>query len=395
MKTYASIGCILGVLFLTVFGSSAMAAENTEAAITIGVLENQNYAFAAMMKGSFNLSLEMINAKGGINGRPVQLVFANDGGQKKEGIQAVKYLIRDQKAVMLVGGYSSSNTIYMAQTAESMDVPFLVCTAADDRITQRAMKNIYRINPPSSEYATGLENLMTREIKPASMAIIYENSPYGTSGAMRMMWFCRDNDIEITAIIPYHKERVGAEYFQHLIEPLRLNQPQIIYMVSYMKDGVQLVKQIREAKIDSLLTGGAGGFTHPDFIKMAGEASKHFMTATLWWADQQHDLAGEYAALYRAKYQQSPDYHGAEAYSALLVAVDVLKRSQSLAARDIRAALDQTNLRTPFGSVQFKAYGKYERQNSRQTLVLQNIDNKYGCIWPEDLSVAKFVLPAR
>lgn len=395
MKTFPSIVCILGVLFLTAFGGSARAAENTQAAITIGVLENQNYAFAAMMKGSFNLSLEMINAKGGINGHPVQLAFANDGGQKMEGIKAVKYLIRDQKAVMLVGGYSSSNTIYMAQTAESMDKPFLVCTAADDRITQRTMKNIYRLNPPANEYATGLEDLLIREIKPTSMAIIYENSPYGTSGAMRMMWFCRDNDIEITAIIPYHKERAGAEYFQRLIKPIRLNQPQVIYMVSYMKDGVELVKQIREAKIDSLLTGGAGGFTHPDFIKRTGDASRHFLTATLWSADQQHDLAGEYAALYRAKHQQSPDYHGAEAYSALMVAVDALKRSQTFAAQDIRAALDQTNLRTPFGPVQFKTYGKYERQNSRSTLVLQNIENNYECIWPEDLSVAKFVMPAR
>jgi branched-chain amino acid transport system substrate-binding protein len=72
-----------------------------------------------------------------------------------------------------------------------------------------------------------------------------------------------------------------------------------------------------------------------------------------------------------------------------------LKRSQTFAAQDIRAALDQTNLRTPFGPVQFKAYGKYERQNSRSTLVLQNIENNYECIWPEDLSVAKFVMPAR
>jgi len=395
MKTFVCIGCILGILFLTAFDGSAMAAENTEAPIIIGVLENQNFAFAAMMKGSFNLSLEMINAKGGINGRPLQLAFANDGGQKKEGIKAVKHLIKDRKAVMLIGGYSSSNTIFMAQTAESMDVPFLVCTAADDRITQRGMKNIYRLNPPSREYATGLEDLLIREVKPASMAIIYENSPFGTSGAMRMMWFCRDNDIEITAIIPYHKERTGAEYFQRLIKPLRLNQPQVIYLVSYMKDGVQLVKQIREAKIDSLLSGGAGGFTHPDFIKRAGEASKYFLTATLWCADQQHAPAGEYATLYGAKYQQAPDYHGAEAYSALMVAADALKRSRSFVARDIREALDQTNLRTPFGPVQFKAYDKYERQNSRPTLVLQNIENKYGCVWPKDLSVAKFVLPAQ
>jgi hypothetical protein len=63
----------------------------------------------------------------------------------------------------------------------------------------------------------------------------------------------------------------------------------------------------------------------------------------------------------------------------------LLSRGRPLKPQDIPAALDQTNLRTPFGPVQFKAYGKYERQNSRPTLVLQNIENNYECIWKEQI----------
>ncbi len=395
MKTSVFIGCFLGVLFLNGLGIFAMAAEDTKAPVTIGVLENQGFAFAPMMKRSFELAMEMINAKGGINGRPLELDFANDNGDPQMGIKAVKHLVKQAQVVMLVGGDSSSNTIHMARTAESLDMPFLVCTAADDRITQRKMKNIYRLNPPANEYASGLEDLLLRKVMPESMAILYENSPFGTSGAMRMMWFCRENDIEITAIVPYHKERAGADYMQRLIDPLKINPPQVVYMVSYLNDGARLVKAIRAARIDALLCGGAGGFTHPDFINKTGEASNNFITATLWWPEQKHDMAGEYTALYRARFKQEPDYHGAEAYSALLVAADALKRSNSHDPGQIRKALDQTNLETPFGHVEFKSYGKYEHQNSRPTLVLQNIKNKYACIWPEDMSMAEIVLPVR
>jgi branched-chain amino acid transport system substrate-binding protein len=79
----------------------------------------------------------------------------------------------------------------MGRIADKLDRPLLVCTAADDRITQRKWKNVYRLNPPAKEYTRGLEDFFLNKIKPKSMAIVYENSPYGTSGAINMMWFCR------------------------------------------------------------------------------------------------------------------------------------------------------------------------------------------------------------
>ncbi len=161
--------------------------------------------------------------------------------------------MNESGAVMLVGAYQSSNTIYMANTANKLDRPFLICTAADDRVTQRKWRNVYRLNVPASEYANGLEDFLLKKIKPKSMAIVYENSPFGTGGALRMMWFCRENNIDIIGIEPYHKERLKEDYFQRIIAPLAEAPPDVIYMVSYLNDGALLVKQIRESKINALL----------------------------------------------------------------------------------------------------------------------------------------------
>ena len=373
-------------LFL-IFLPIAVASQTSP--ISIGVLENRNYAYADMMRRSFALALDSINARGGIGGQPLQLIYADDGGQKDKGVEAVKHLIEKEKVVMLTGAYSSSNALAMVQTADDLGVPFLVCTAADDRITQHSRKNIFRLNPPASEYTRGMEQLLDNELKPKTMAIVYENSPFGTSAAIRMMWFCREKEIEIADIIPYHKERATVEYFDRIIAPLVRHQPEAIFMTSYFKDGVLLVKQIRAVGLTSRLLGGAGGFTHPKFIEAAGDAARSMLTATLWSADVGHQLAGYYVDLYRGKYGQTPDYHGAEAYSALLVVADALRRAGSTVPDDIRDALSQTRLDTPFGQVVFKSYATFERQNSQPTLVLQNINDRYVCVWPPDLSTLK------
>ena len=366
---------------------------STSEPMVVGVPHSEAYTYANMMKNSFEMALETVNNAGGIKGQPLKLVYANDEGKPKPGERAIIDLVEKNKAVMLVGAYQSSNTIFMARIADKLDRPLLVSTAADDRITQRKWKNVYRLNPPAKGYTRGLEDFLVNKIKPGSMAIVYENSPFGTSGAMRMMWFCRANDIDLRAIEPYHKERLSPGYFKRIVDRLKHAQPDVIHMVSYLKDGALLVKNIKEAKISSLLSGGAGGFTSQKFISSAGASADYVLTATLWTPQLQYPGTREYYDQYTNKFGGAPDYHGAEAYSALLVAADALKRADSNRPASIRAALDQTDMITPFGPVKFTSYENFERQNRLPTQVLQIINGKFECIWPQVLATADYTAP--
>ncbi|MCP4629255.1 MAG: ABC transporter substrate-binding protein [bacterium] len=392
------IACFIFVSLLAANFTEHAAGEASKPLI-IGIPHSEAYPYAAMMKNSFEMALKEINREGGIKGQPLKLVYADDQGKKEPGEKAVKDLIKKKGALMLVGAYQSSNTVYMAGLANKLDRPFLVCTAADDRITQRKWKNVYRLNAPAGEYTKGLEEFFLKKIKPKSMVLIYENSPYGTGGALRMMWFCREHDIEILAGIPYHKERakkeaIGSAYFQRLLTSLKEEPPDVIYMVSYLNDAALLVKKIQQLNIKSLLSGGAGGFTHQKFLNKAGKAANHLLTATLWTHQLSYPGTRDYYNRYLNKYSIAPDYHGAEAYSALLVAADALKRADSFRPESIRAALDQTDMMTPFGPVKFSSYSRFERQNSLPTQVLQIIDGKFECVWPEKLATSKFVPPS-
>ena len=174
-------GCLCFIFFVIgvfITPKSGMALEP----VVVGVLHSEKFPYAAMMKNSFEMALDVVNKNGGINGRPLKLVFANDQGKRKPGESAVKELVKKTGAILLVGAYHSSNTVYMARVADKLNTPLLICTASDDRITQRKWRNVYRLNPPASEYAKGLEDFLLKEIKPKSMVIVYENSPYGTGG---------------------------------------------------------------------------------------------------------------------------------------------------------------------------------------------------------------------
>lgn len=364
--------------------------------IVIGVplpLSGKQMEDGRMMKDSFGMAMNTVNENGGINGRPLQLVYADNQGKESIAEKIIKDLVTNAKAVMLVGGHTSAPTYAMAKVANKLDVPFLVSTASADRITQKRWKNIYRLNPPVSEYTKGLEDFWMKNFKPKSMSIIYENSMFGINGATHMMGFCQENGIAIRSTVGYDRERTDPAYFRSILSLQVEDSPDVIYMVSRLEDGAALVRAIREVKVDALLCGGAGGFTSQEFIKRAGKAANQLLTATLWSHQLPYPGAKKYHDHFLQMYSYPPDYHGAEAYSALLVAADALKRAESLSSKNIRAALDKTYMMTPFGPVKFYSYEGFERQNTVRTLVLQIINDKFEVIWPLDVATAGFVSP--
>lgn len=381
-------GIAASVSFLT-FSSALMAAET----MVVGIVHREDFAYATLMRSAYEMALEEINAAKGINGQPLALAFADDRGETKAGEAAIRELIQEKKAVMLVGGYSSSNTLPMAYAAERLNVPFLVCTAADDRITQHGLKNVYRLNPPVSEYTKGLEEFLLEQVKPKSMSIVYENSPFGTGSALRMMWYCRENNLVIKAIQPYFKKGATPDYLHRMLIPIQKDPPDVIFMAAYLNDAIMLVNQISELKIKSLLCGGAGGFTHSDFCRKTGSTSEYMLTATLWSPTGNDRLARDFYQRFGQRYSKNPDYHAAEAYSALLVAASALRRSLSSDPADIRTAMAATRMKTPFGEVAFTDYGSFQRQNVSKTQVFQVINGQFETVWPEKLATRPYSAP--
>lgn len=386
---------ILSLLLLLCMVPVAFAGD---APIVIGVplpLSGKQMPDGQMMKDAFEMAKETINGQGGIHGRPLKLVYGDDEGKAETGEKIVRDLVTKTKATMLVGGHTSGPTYAMAKVANRLNVPFLISTASADKITQKRWKNIYRLNPPVSEYTKALEDFWLKNRKPKSISIVYEESMFGINGATYMMEFCLENGIDLQTTIGYDKTRKEPAYFRSILASLQAEPPDIIYMVSRLEDGVVLVKTIRELGIDVLLCGGAGGFTNPEFIVRAGEAADGLITATLWTHQVVYPGARTFYDQFIKRYNYSPDYHGVEAYAALQVVADVLDRAKSLKPKDIRGALDNTFLMTPFGPVKFYNYYDFERQNSVRTMVLQVANDRFEVIWPPDMATAPFVPPQK
>ena len=374
------------------FMSPAMvsAADTVQVGIVLPLTGSQA-AFGEIEQRSFELALEEINAAGGIKGKKLEFLMEDDTGRPEVGRSVAEKLITKDKVVMLGGGYSSSVTAGLAGVAQQNRIPFLINTGSADDITEKGFDYVFRLNPPASEYSSGVEEFLEKVVKPKSVAILYENTKFGTSSSKSFAKSCEKLGIKVMLNEGY--EHAGIDYKPILIRVKQLN-PDILYMVSYVMDAALLMRQSRELQLTpKLFIGGGAGFTLPEFHENAGVASDYVVSATLWHQVLPLPGAMDYFNKFKAKYNKDTEYHGAEAYAAAYVIADALKRAKSFSRDDIKQALAETDMMTVFGPVKFVSYGKKMNQNKLTTYVVQWQGGHLKLIWPTDLANAKYVYP--
>ena len=380
---------IAGIFLLAVFSRHLLAQE-----ASFGIplpLTGTNAKFGEIEKNSYQIATEEINAAGAIKGRKVVLEFEDSQGKPEVSRSIAEKLIDVKKQPVIFGEYSSSSSKAIAAVAEERKVPYLVVTGATDDITQQKYKYVFRMNPTNAYYANGLISFFKEVVKPKSIAILYESSDFGTSGAEDMVKQAEKAGMKVLVKEQYEK---GAVDFKPILSKVKAAKPDVIYMVSYVMDAALLMRQIKELRMDAnLYAGGAAGFAIPEFVQNAKEASELVVTATLWSQQVKYPGAVEFAEKYKKRFKDYPSYHGAEAYSALYILKDVLTRAKSWTPDDIRVAMKATSMMTAFGPIKFEDKEGYTNQNFMDTLVMQVIKGKHETIWPQKYASAPYVYP--
>jgi len=385
------LSVIVTVLFLcSIFASALFAADSFDLTIPLP-LTGKQAKFGEIMKRSYEQAAEEINAKGGIKGKKLILSFEDSSGKPETARAIVEKLIDVKKQPLIVGEYTSSCAKAVAAVAEERKTPYLVVASADDDITRQNYKYVFRQNQVNAHYADAFVSFLKEVVQPKTIAILFESSAFGTSGADAM-----EKDAKALGIQVVMKEKfeTGAIDFKPLLSKVKAAQPDVIYSVSYANEAQLLMKQAKELRVDAkLYAGGAAGFAIPEFIKGAQDAAEYVISATLWTPQLKYPGTKEYADKYKAKHGDYPSYHGASAYAAIYVVKDALERAKDWTQNGIRDALKATNFKTAYGPVKFEDKEGYQNQNFHETLAIQVQKGEFETIWPKIYASKPYVFP--
>jgi len=392
MKTIAYF-----IILLILFSSWSPCALAAEDPLKIGFLlplTGSNAPFGQIQKKSALMAAAEINASGGINGKKIELMIEDTRSHPDTGRGAVEKLIRREKVLVIGGGFSSSATWATISIAQQNKMPFLVNSAAADKITEQNWEYIFRLNQPVSErfetFASFVKAVAT-DIR--SVAIIYADTLASASEARR--FFNAARELTLNPVIRESYE-LSRNDFKPLLGRVKTQNVDLVYLVADdVKQASAMIRQSRELKLNpKLFVVAASGSAQLESGKNAGKALEHVVSLVPWSPSAPYPGARQYFEKFAATYNTSPGYHGAEAYAGMQVMAAALKHASAPGPGEIRDALTATDLITVFGPVKFISYGKKSRQNKLPMLLVQWIDGQPEVVWPEHLATKKAIYPA-
>src|SRR5437870_2899458 len=167
-----------------------------------------------------NLPLAATAGLPGLGGAKLELVFADHQGNPSVAQQQALRLINEEKVHVLFGAYHSSCSLTATAVAERYGIPFMVGESAALNITGRGFKWIFRGTPIASDYAATymrfFDDMRKQGKKLDAIAVVNENTDYGTSVADEIEAAARKANIPVAMRIPYgaNSADVSAQVLQ-------------------------------------------------------------------------------------------------------------------------------------------------------------------------------------
>jgi branched-chain amino acid transport system substrate-binding protein len=168
-------------LNLAMFGA-AQAAEPPIKVGLVAALSGQSAKSGEALTRGLTMAIDEVNAKGGVLGRPLELVRRDDESNPSKGMLAARELVQREKVTVLFGGLDTPVSLAIVPLANQMKVPFMGIWAAGTKITENGAADNYVFRVSAVDELVdealvkyGAENGMK---KPGMILI---NNPWGES----------------------------------------------------------------------------------------------------------------------------------------------------------------------------------------------------------------------
>src|SRR5438045_5711086 len=204
---------LLAVLFAWIAGvAPALGAEP----IRLGELNSykQFPQFLEPYKKGMELALSEINAAGGVLGRPLEVIFRDDGGTPGDAVRVAEELLSREKADVLMGTFASNVGLAVANLAAQRKVVFLAAEPLTDKIVwENGNAYTFRLRP-STYMQVAMLVPEAAKLKKKRWAVVYPNYEYGQSAAasFKKLLKAAQPDVEFVAeqAAPLGKIDAGA-----------------------------------------------------------------------------------------------------------------------------------------------------------------------------------------
>jgi branched-chain amino acid transport system substrate-binding protein len=353
---------------------------------------------------SMEMAVDEINAKGGVIGRRLELVVADETENPETGINAIKKLTADEKVDVLIGGYTSGVTLAQLPHIARAKTIYLGVGAASPSITARvkqdydSYKYVFRVSPLNAAHqARGLADFISgfvmAEMGFKRIAIIGENAKWVQDLVPALKKGAAEAGADVRLAEFFDTQ---TSDFSPLLSKVKDSGAQFLLVILSHGSSDVFVKQWYDARFPLPIGGIDVKSMDADFFKRVGGKSISEITANLSVrAPITPKTVPYWDAFVKRTARGGPVYTGPGAYDAVYVYAEAVARAKTATADAVIRELEKTDYVGTLGRIQFDDSHDVKAGPGLVGLAFVQWQDKGErvIVWPKEMRTGKAILP--
>lgn len=322
--------------------------------VKVGLVSSKSGVFAQQGEEvirAVRFAIDEANAKGGVDGRKVEVQEADDEGTPDAGRRVAEKLARDGYN-LLIGAIPSSISLALAPNLERWDAAYFVVASKSDKITGDTCKpRSFRTNHSDamdiamiSEWAKGF-----KEKTYASLAADYvwgRDSSESFAKAVK----AQGKEVKLQLYAP-----LGTKDFSPFIAQLKEAKVDAIWVAETGRDAIAFVKQAQEFGLIPQTKLVGHSLILNFMINATDKALEGTPGTTGYTPDIDNPRNKAFVAAWKAKFNRLPIDNEGQAYNGAQVMFEGVKKARSAKPADVSKALPGTTIDSIYGPVLMRA----------------------------------------
>lgn len=380
---------------------------------TIYAMSGGNAAIGENILRGIDFAVEEINAKGGVNGRPLEVVRGDHAGDPAQGKSEAERLITQEHVDIMMGCHMSTVTEVVAQVCQQYQVPMITAISTLDRLSDadhETMDYFFRLCPLNSVYVKDMLEYLKdsseqtgEEVK--TIAIFTDRAAIGQELIRCVELYKDEFGFDLVATIDYSS---NATDLSAQVLALKQANPDAILCDSYIGDATLFVQTLKAQDYKpKMIVAKANGFTDPAFITNLAGAANGVASVVEFNPDliNGKDINEEF----KAKFGVNMNGHSAESYTVVWLFKAAIEAAGSTDGEAVKNALAELEIKgefpggrkivLPYDTIKFENYDlagePHFRDNTSASVAIAQVqDGEWKTVWPFDFTDTKILYPA-
>ncbi|HEY7761255.1 MAG TPA: branched-chain amino acid ABC transporter substrate-binding protein [Burkholderiales bacterium] len=332
---------IAGALLLGLSTGGLSTGAMAQSAIKIAVGAPLTGPLAKMgqeVANAVKLAAEEWNAKGGVLGRKIQVVEADDQGNPQIGVAAAEKVAADPAVVATVWGITSVTCIPVSEILQRANLALISPGCTNPRVTDRGLNNTNRVCARDDAQGPAIAIFGVQELKAKKIAIFDDGTTGPKGGADEVEKKAK----ALGAQTLRYQVRAGDKDFRAILGTLPKDVNLLVPSL-WAPEAALIAKQLPDVGLDVRMIGPDGQFEVKDYIEASGGAAEGNYVTFLAPDMKKVPAAARFVSAFESKYGPLSSY-GPLAYEAANIIFEAIKRAgkadRALVRDSVRATKD-------------------------------------------------------